>query len=102
MEKLSYGLWRAPDDALEPVERALVDDVGPALVDAGAHGVRVLIEEPKGSILRVGAQAGTGNLLCASVSIWLDALDEREPFETLLRTARAEEVHGWLVTESIP
>jgi hypothetical protein len=103
MEKLSYALWRGPDDPLAPVERALLDDVGPKLVDAGAHGVRVLIEEPKGSILRVGAQAETGNLLCAAVSIWLDSLDERGPLEALLRDGTpAAEVHGWLVTESVP
>src|SRR4051794_32780547 len=103
MEKLSYGLWRAPDDALEPIERALIDTVGPALVDAGAHGVRVLVEEPEGKILRVGAQADTGNLLCGAVSIWLDSLDDRGPFEALMRDGTpASELHGWLVTESVP
>ncbi len=102
MEKLCYGLWRAPDQALAPIERALVDDVGPALVGTGAAGVRVLVEEPAGAVLRVGAQPGTGNLLCGSVSIWLDSLDDRGDAERVITSTPAAEVHGWLVTESVP
>jgi hypothetical protein len=102
VEKLCYGIWRAADQELEPVERALVDEVGPALLDTHAHGVRVLVEEPRGAILRVGAQPGSGNLLCGSVSIWLDSLDERAEAEAIISNTPAVETHGWLVTESIP
>src|SRR4051794_25201200 len=102
MEKLSYALWRAPDQPLEPIERALVDHVGPELFGLGAHGVRVLVEEPQGAILRVGAQVSTGNVLCGAVSIWLDSLDERAPYEAVIASTPAPELHGWLVTESIP
>jgi hypothetical protein len=102
VEKLCYAVWREPDQELEPIERALVDVVGPALLDTAARGVRVLVEEPKGSILRVGAQPGSGNLLCGSVSIWLESLDERGPAEAIINDTPAAETHGWLVTESIP
>jgi len=102
VEKLCYALWRRAEAPLDPIERALVGEVGPALVDLGLPGVRVLVEEPAGAILRVGAQPGTGNLLCGSVSIWLDSLDGRGAAEQVIRTAPAAEVHGWLVTESVP
>src|SRR3954454_11657414 len=99
MEKLCYGIWRSADQDLEPIERALVDRVGPALVDTRTHGVRVLVEEPKGAVLRVGAQPGSGNMLCGSVSIWLESLDERADAEAIIRDTPAAEMHGWLVTE---
>jgi hypothetical protein len=95
-------VWRGPFQDLEPIERAFVDHVGPALLGTAAHGVRVLVEEPKGAILRVGAQPDTGNLLCGSVSIWLDSLDDRAEAETIINETPAAEMHGWLVTESIP
>ena len=80
----------------------MIDEVGPALLATEARGVRVLVEEPKGAILRVGAQPGTGNLLCGSVSIWLDSLDDRTEAEAIIGATPAAEMHGWLVTESLP
>jgi hypothetical protein len=102
VEKLCYALWRAPDQDLAPIERALREEVGPALLESDAQGVRVLVEEPAGAILRVGAQPGTGNLLCGSVSIWLASLDDRGDAEAIIGNTPAAEMHGWLVTESIP
>jgi len=102
VEKLCYALWRATDQTAEPIERALLDNVGPALLETNAHGVRILVEEPKGAILRVGAQPKTGNLLCGSVSIWLESLDDRGEAEAIISSTPAVETHGWLVTESIP
>jgi len=102
MEKLCYGIWRGADQDLEPIEQALVERVGPALLDTSAHGVRVLVEEPKGAVLRVGAQPGSSNLLCGSVSVWLESLDDRGDAEAIIRDTPAAETHGWLVTESIP
>lgn len=103
MEKLCYGLWRGADDDLAPIERGLVDEVGPALVQSGAHGVRVLVEEPAGAVLRVGAMPDTGDLLCGTVSVWLDSLDDRGDVEAVIRGATpATQLHGWLVTESVP
>lgn len=102
MEKLCYALWRTTDQELEPIERTLVEGVGPALLGTNAHGVRVLVEEPRGAILRVGSQPESGNLLCGSVSIWVDSLDDRGDAEAIIMSTPAAEVHGWLVTESIP
>lgn len=95
-----YGLWRGPDQPLDPVRAALLDDVAPTLLDLGVHGLRVEVEEPAGSVLRTGAQAD-GSLLCGSVSIWLDSCDERTPHEAAIARAGTE-VFGWIVAESVP
>jgi hypothetical protein len=102
VEKLCYGIWRTPEQELGSIEHALVNEVGPALLDTAASGVRVLVEEPEGAILRVGAQPQTGNLLCGSVSVWFDSLDDRAEAEGIVTNTPAAETHGWLVTESVP
>jgi hypothetical protein len=78
----------------------LLDDVGPALLATDAAGVRLTIEEPAGAVLRVGAQPD-GGLLCATVSVWLDSLDNRAPHEAAIAAAGCT-AHGYLVTESLP
>jgi hypothetical protein len=100
MEKLVYVLWRPPDADPAAVEAALRDEVGPALLATGAPGVRLTVEEPAGSVMRVGNQPD-GGLLCATVSVWLDSLDNRGPHEDAIRAAGCT-AHGYLVTESVP
>lgn len=99
MEKLVYGLWRRPDQAVDPIRSTLVEEVGPELLELGVAGLRICVEEPVGKAYRVGANPD-GGLLAASVSIWIDSYDHRGPHEAVL--ARAEtQVHGWLVAESV-
>lgn len=94
-----YGLWRRPDQDVDPVRTALLEEVAPGLLALGVDGLRVEVEEPAGRILRTGA-AADGSLLCGSVSIWLDSYDNRVPHEALISSAGAA-VHGWIVAESI-
>ena len=94
-----YGLWRRPDQPIEPIREALVGEVGPALVDLGVDGLRVEVEEPAGKVLRTG-MAADGSLLCGAVSVWLPSYDERGPYEELIGSAGTQ-VHGWIVAESI-
>jgi hypothetical protein len=99
VEKLVYGLWRRPDQDLDPIRAALLDDVVPQLLDAGVDGLRVEVEEPAGRVLRTGGQPD-GSLLCGSVSIWLDSYDRRAPHEAAIASAGAQH-HGWIVAESV-
>lgn len=99
MEKLVYGLWRRPDQDVDPIRTALLDDVAPALLDLGVDGLRVEVEEPSGKILRTGADPD-GSLLCGSVSLWLDSYDNRGPHEAAIAKAGAR-AHGWIVAESV-
>ena len=93
-----YGLWRRPDQDVDPIRRALLDEVAPALLDLDVRGLRVCVEEPAGKAYRVGANPD-GSLLVASVSIWIGSYDERAPHEAAL-TAVDAQAYGWIVAES--
>jgi hypothetical protein len=98
VEKLVYGLWRRPDQDIDPIRAALLDVVAPALLDLGVLGLRVCVEEPAGRAYRVGSNPD-GSLLAASVSLWIDSYDNRGPHETALAAAGAQ-AYGWIVAES--
>jgi hypothetical protein len=98
MEKLVYGLWRRPDQPIDPIRTALLDRVAPVLLDLGVRGLRVCVEEPEGKALQVGANPD-GSRLAASVSLWIDSYDHREPHEAALAQADAQ-AYGWIVAES--
>lgn len=103
MEKLIYVLWRPPGDDPADLARFLLDDVGPVLLDAPDEeiaGARLTIEAPEGASMRAGTGPG-GALLTATVSVWVDSVDDRGWIEELLGEAPAR-WHGYLVTESVP
>ena len=98
MEKLVYGLWRRPEQDVDPIRTALLDRVAPVLLDLGVPGLRICVEEPAGDAYRTGANPD-GSLLAASVSFWIDSYDEREPHESALAQVDAQ-TFGWIVAES--
>lgn len=100
MEKLIYGLWRQPDQDVDVIRAALLDQAGPALLDLGVDGLRIEVEEPAGKVLRTGAQPD-GSLLCGAVSLWLDSCDHRAAHEAAIAGAGAQ-AFGWIVAESVP
>ena len=98
MEKLVYGLWRRPDQDLDPIRATLLERVAPALLDLGVPGLRVCVEEPEGKAFQVGSNPD-GSLLAACVSLWIDSYDNREPHEAALAQVDAQ-TYGWIVAES--
>jgi hypothetical protein len=100
MEKIIHGLWREPDADAAAVEKALLGEVAPALLDLGVHGLRVLVEEPEAAAMRFGA-ADDGSLLTASVGVWVDSIDDRQPILDAIAAAGCT-THAFLVTESVP
>jgi hypothetical protein len=99
VEKLVYGVWRRPDQDVDPITSTLLGEVAPALLDLGVDGLRIEVEEPAGKILRTGANPD-GSLLCGSVSLWLDSYDNRGPHEAAIAKAGAT-AYGWIVAESV-
>ena len=93
-----YGLWRRPDQDVDPIRTALLEQVAPALLDLGVAGLRVCVEEPAGKAYRVGVNPD-GSLLVAAVSIWIDSYDNRAPHEDALAAVDAQS-YGWIVAES--
>jgi hypothetical protein len=100
VEKIIHGLWRAPDADPATIQKTLLSDVAPALLGLGVRGLRILVEEPEASAMRFGA-ADDGGLLTASVGVWLDSIDERQPVLDALAAAGCT-THAFLVTESVP
>jgi hypothetical protein len=98
MEKLVYGLWRRPEQDVDPIRTALLDRVAPVLLDLEVPGLRVLVEEPDGGALRTGANPD-GSLLAATVSFWIDSYDNRAAHESALSLVDAQ-TFGWIVAES--
>jgi hypothetical protein len=98
MEKLVYGLWRRPDQDIDPIRTAILERVAPVLLDLGVAGLRVCVEEPEGKAFQVGSNPD-GSLLAACVSIWVDSYDNREPHESALAQVDAQ-TYGWIVAES--
>ncbi len=99
VEKLVYGLWRRPDQDLDAIRAALLDEVAPELLALDVDGLRINVEEPAGAAYRVGANPD-GALLAASVSLWLGSYDDRGPHEAAIARAGAT-TYGWIVAESI-
>lgn len=100
MEKLIYALWRRPDEALEGLAQRLLDDVAPALCDAGALGLRVNVEAPEAAAMRWGAGPG-GSLLFATIGVWLASIDEHQIVDEHLGPLGVRWA-AHLVTESVP
>jgi hypothetical protein len=98
VEKLVYGLWRRPDQDLDPLRAGLLERVAPALLELGVPGLRICVEEPAGKAYRVGANPD-GSVLAASVSLWIDSYDNRAPHEAALADVDAT-AFGWIVAES--
>lgn len=91
MEKLVYALWGVSD--------VLVERVGPELLALDPHGLTINVVDPA---IDMSATVGvTDNGVGATVGLWLDSLDDRGPFESVLGAA-ATRVAGYLVTESVP
>lgn len=100
MEKLCYALWRTDDLSADELRSRLLDDAAPAILAAGAAGLRFQIEDPAGDVLRYGTNP-EGDRFCATASVWLQSYDDRGPVEQAI-TGVGCRTAGWLVTESRP
>lgn len=101
MEKIIYALWRSADQDPADAARVLLDDVAPALLDAGIAGLRVNVEAPEGAAMRWGANAD-GSLLTSTVGVWLASIDDRAPVEAQLGRVPTATRAGYVVSESVP
>lgn len=108
MEKIMYLLWRPEEQTPEQFARQLVDELGPALAETGAHGVQINVPdehtvagaEPVPHGLR---RITTRPPFEGVVSLWLDSAIAagREPHERVLVDAGLRPA-GYRVAESEP
>ena len=103
-----YALWR-PDELDDAAfARRSLDEAGPALVAAGARGVRLNVIDdevaPGAAMSPAGLRRSTMDPPIAAVaSVWMDSAVRhlRHPFDEVLAD-HASRVAGYLVTESEP
>ena len=91
MEKLVYALWDVPEE--------LVERAGPELLSLDPHGLTINVVDPAIDMSATVAVSDQG--VGATVGLWLDSLDDRGPYESVLGDA-ASRMAGYLVTESVP
>lgn len=103
-----YALWCSDEVGDRAFARRLLDETGPALIAAGARGVRLNVIDdevaPGAAMSPAGLRRSTMDPpIAAVVSVWMDSAVRhlRRPFDQVL-TARAARAAGYLITESEP
>jgi hypothetical protein len=91
MEKLVYALWDVPE--------GLVERVGSELLALDPHALTINVVDSEIDMSATVAVPDQG--MGATVGLWLDSLDERGPYESVLGSV-ASRLAGYLVTESVP
>ncbi|MEP5766389.1 MAG: hypothetical protein ABJ308_17445 [Halieaceae bacterium] len=101
MEKILYPVWKP--DALDPdaFRELLLQEVAPALVQAGVRGLRISVVDSEVAAAAGLRQETLGAALDAMLSVWLDSSVYRQEVESII-AARVARMDGYLVTESEP
>ena len=100
MEKLIYLLWAPTDREPDTLRKQLLEECAPRLIDLHALKLSMNIGDSDSDVTSPLPTPEGESALSAEVSIWLDCLDRRGPFEDVLRATQAR-MAGYLVTESL-
>jgi hypothetical protein len=100
MEKLVYLVWERPSLDPAALRVRFLDDLAPRLLALQPHALQVDLDDEHAQIPSMVPVPGDELPVRACVSIWLDAHDDRAPYEALLRGAGVR-LAGYLVTESM-
>jgi len=101
VEKLIYLVWDRPSRGGADVRAQLIDDVAPRLLALGPHGLQIDVDDDEADFSSMVPVPDDELPVRAGVSIWVDAHDYREPYETILSEVGIRRA-GYLVTESVP
>jgi hypothetical protein len=101
VEKLVYLLWRDADEDAASFAKRVVGSAGPALVRLGAGRVALHVADGQADLGRSVPVRDERDPFAGSASFWLANVDDRAPFEAILRETSARTA-GYLVTESVP
>ncbi len=99
MEKLIYLLW-AEGTEPDQTRKVLLEECAPELIRRGALKLSMNIDDSDSEVPPPLPPPAGETSLSAEVSLWLECLDERGPFEQVLKAANAR-MAGYLVTESL-
>jgi len=100
MEKLVYLVWERPSIDPAALRTRFLDDLALRLLALQPHALQMDLDDEHAQMPSMVPVPGDELPVRACVSIWLDAHDDRGPYEALLREAGVR-VAGYLVTESM-
>ena len=100
MEKLIYLVYLEPDTSREAVADLMLGSVAPELLALGPHRLSMDLRDVGSDILAPVSTPEGETPLHAVVSMWLDAVDHRQPYHELLQRA-ATTLAGYQVVESL-
>ncbi|MDQ1459598.1 MAG: hypothetical protein QOI08_1082 [Actinomycetota bacterium] len=100
MEKLVYLVYERPSVNPAELRKRFLDDVAPQLVALQPHALQMDLDDEHAQMQSMVPVPGDELPVRACVSIWIDAHDERAPYEAVLRAAGVR-LAGYLVTESM-
>jgi hypothetical protein len=101
MEKLVYLCWKRESESIERFRDVLLGDVGRRILAGGASSLTVNIADLGDRVKDSPLLLGEGQRLSASISLWLDSIDQRAAIERALEPL-SQELWCYLVTESVP
>lgn len=101
MEKLVYVAWKRESAAADAFAATLREKVAPALVNGGAERISVNVVDRDVEYARSMRLTHFDPPPAAVVTFWLDACDDRAPFEKAMADA-TDRLAGYLVVESVP
>ena len=100
MEKLVYLVWERPSIEPTALRTRFLDELAPRLLALQPHALQMDLDDEHAQMPSMVPVPGDELPVRACVSIWLDAHDDRGPYEAPLREAGVR-VAGYLVTESM-
>ncbi len=95
MEKLIYLLWKPPGQSTTQTRDILLNDCSTEMIKTGVLKLAMNIDDPDSEV-KSPAPFHPGERICAQVSIWLDTIDQRSPYEKILENAGFR-LSGYLV-----
>ena len=100
MEKLIYLVWLEADTPRDAVADLMLGSVAPGLLALGPHRLSMDLRDAESDIPAPVPTPEGETPLHALVSVWLDAVDHRQPYQDLLAEA-ASTLAGYQVVESL-
>lgn len=95
-----YLIWERPSIDPAALRERFLNEVAPALLALHPHALQMDLDDEHAQMQSMVPVPGDELPVRACVSIWLDAHDERAPYESILRAAGTR-IAGYLVTESL-
>jgi hypothetical protein len=100
VEKLMYLAWLDPEATRAEAAAVMLDEVAPRLLSLAPHGLSMDVRDPESDIPPPVPTPEGETPLHAVVSVWLDTLEHRTPYEEAL-SAGATRLAGYSVVESL-